>query len=290
MRQLKILKKVTNRDDLSIDKYLQEISKIELLTIEEEIALAARIQQGDEEALDILVKANLRFVISVSKQYQNNGLSLLDLINEGNLGLIKAAKRFDPTRGFKFISYAVWWIRQSIMRALAEQARIVRIPVNKIGSIAKINATYSRLEQEMQCEPTVDDIAEAVELSPKDVKAALLMSNKPVSMDAPLNTDFDRDNNLYDVLLPDDATRPDDSLLHESLQKEIKRALSTLSRREAEIINLFFGIGKKRAYSLDEISDVISLSKERVRQIKVRAIQKMKNKFRSKLLKTYLGT
>ncbi len=290
MRQLKILKKVTDRNDLSIDKYLQEISKIELLTIEDEIALATRIQQGDKKALDILVKANLRFVISVAKQYQNKGLSLLDLINEGNLGLIKAAERFDPTRGFKFISYAVWWIRQSIMKALAEQARIVRIPINKIGSIAKINATYSRLEQEMQGEPTIDDIAKAVELSPKDVKAALLMSNKPVSMDAPLNTDFDRDNNLYDVLLPDDATRPDDSLLHESLQKEIKRSLSTLSRREAEIVNLFFGIGKKRAYSLDEISEVISLSKERVRQIKERAIQKMKNKFRSKLLKTYLGT
>ncbi len=289
MRQLKIQKKVTVRNTLSIDKYLQEISRIELLSVEEEIALAIRIKKGDKDALDRLVNANLRFVVSVSKQYQNQGLSLLDLINEGNLGLIKAAQRFDETRGFKFISYAVWWIRQAILQALAEQSRIVRLPVNKIGSINRINATFARLEQEYQYEPSIDDIAQAVELSTKDVKNALSLSNKHVSMDAPLSVDTEREGSLYDVLLINDEVTPDETLLHESLQEEIKRALSTLSYREAEIVNLFFGIGKKRAFSLDEIANEFNLTKERVRQIKERAIQKMKNKFRSKLLKSYLG-
>ncbi len=289
MRQLKIQKKVTVRNTLSIEKYLQEISRIDLLTVEEEIDLARRIKKGDKDALDRLVNANLRFVVSVSKQYQNQGLGLLDLINEGNLGLIKAAQRFDETRGFKFISYAVWWIRQSILQALAEQSRIVRLPINKIGSINKINATFARLEQEYQHEPTIDNIAEAVELSPRDVKNALSLSSKPISMDAPLNPDSERDGSLYDVLLVDDEVKTDETLIHESLQAEIKRALSTLSYREAEIVNLFFGIGKRRAYSLEEIAYEFNLTRERVRQIKERAIQKMKIKFRSKLLKAYLG-
>ncbi|MBN2773506.1 MAG: RNA polymerase sigma factor RpoD/SigA, partial [Prolixibacteraceae bacterium] len=240
MRQLKITKQVTNRDTLSLDKYLHEIGKVELLSAEHEVELAKRIKKGDKKALEILINANLRFVVSVSKQYQNQGLSLPDLINEGNLGLIKAAQRFDETRGFKFISYAVWWIRQSILQALAEQARIVRLPLNKIGSINKINKTFSKLEQEYQREPTVDEIAEILETSPELIEDSLNVSSLHVSMDAPLK---DEDgNNMYDVMLNNDSPSPDNSLISGSLKKEIERSLSTLGEREAEILRYYFGL------------------------------------------------
>jgi RNA polymerase primary sigma factor len=286
MRQLKIIKQVTNRETPSLDKYLHEIAKVELISAEEEVDLARRIKKGDEIALDILIKSNLRFVVSVSKQYQNQGLSLPDLINEGNLGLIKAAQRFDETRGFKFISYAVWWIRQSILQALAEQARIVRLPLNKIGYINKINRTFSELEQKFEREPSVLEIAQALELAPKDVKESLKTSGRHISMDAPINPD--EEGTLYDVLLADDIPAPDRELLNESLRKEIERALSTLTYREANIVRLYFGLNGKHPHTLEEIGEAFNLTRERVRQIKEKAIKRLKHSTRNKILKTYL--
>ena len=287
MRQLKIIKQVTNRETPSLDKYLHEIGKVDLISAEEEVELARRIKKGDDEALDKLIKANLRFVVSVSKQYQNQGLSLPDLINEGNLGLIKAAQRFDETRGFKFISYAVWWIRQSILQALAEQARIVRLPLNKIGSINKINKTFAILEQIHEREPSVLEIAQALELATEDIKEAIRSSGRHVSMDAPL-TDGE-EGNMYDVMLAKDAPSPDKGLLTESLRKEIERALSTLTHREASIIKLYFGLNGKHQHTLEEIGEQFNLTRERVRQIKEKAIKRLKHTTRSKILKTYLG-
>jgi len=287
MRQLKITKQVTNRDELSLDKYLHDIGKAELITAEEEVELARRIRQNDQVALEKLVVANLRFVVSVSKQYQNQGLSLADLINEGNLGLIKAAKRFDETRGFKFISYAVWWIRQSILQALSEQARIVRLPLNKIGSLNKINRSLSKLEQLLEREPSVEELAEDVGVSIMDVKQALANKGKPVSMDAPLRDD--EDNSLYDVLRSTESPKPDKSLMAESLQKEVDRALNTLTLREKELLYLYYGLGDTVPHTLEEIGIKFDLTRERVRQIKEKAIRRLKHTSRSKVLKTYLG-
>lgn len=287
MRQLKITKQVTNRETASLDKYLQEIGKVELITADEEVALAQRIKQGDRSALEKLTKANLRFVVSVSKQYQNQGLSLPDLINEGNLGLIKAAQRFDETRGFKFISYAVWWIRQSILQALAEQSRIVRLPLNKIGSINKINKAYAKLEQKYEREPNFDEIAGLLEISENEVKESMRNSGRHVSMDAPLVQD--EDNNMYDVLRSDEGPTPETELLYESLRKEIERAVSTLTAREADVVRLYFGLGGEHPLTLEEIGERFDLTRERVRQIKEKAIRRLKQTSRSKILKTYLG-
>ena len=287
MRQLKITKQVTNRDTLSLDKYLHEIGKVELLSADKEVELAKRIKKGDRAALETLIKANLRFVVSVSKQYQNQGLSLPDLINEGNLGLIKAAERFDETRGFKFISYAVWWIRQSILQALAEQARIVRLPLNKIGSINKVNKAFSKLEQEFQREPTVDEVATLMESKPELVEDSMNFSSIHVSMDAPLREE--EGNNLYDVMLNDDSPNPEDSLLDDSLRQEIERSLATLGDREAEILRFYFGLKGYQSHTLEEIGDEFGLTRERVRQIKEKAIKKLKNQYRNRLLKSYLG-
>lgn len=289
MRQLKITKQVTNREALSLDKYLHEIGKVELLSAEEEVHLAKRIHLDDRKALEKLVNANLRFVVSVAKQYQNQGLSLPDLINEGNLGLIKAAQRFDETRGFKFISYAVWWIRQAILQALAEQSRIVRLPLNKIGSINKINRTFAKLEQEFQREPSPEEVAKILDLHPKIVEESLNASSHHVSMDAPLKEDENNGNNLYDILFSSESPTPDDDLLSGSLRQEIERSLSTLGEREAEILRHYFGLGDCRPHTLEEIGQVFSLTRERVRQIKEKAIKKLKNQYRNKLLKTYLG-
>ena len=287
MRQLKITKQVTNRDTQSLDKYLHEIGKEELLTADEEVELARLIKKGDSESLNKLIKGNLRFVVSVSKQYQNQGLSLPDLINEGNLGLIKAAQRFDETRGFKFISYAVWWIRQSILQALAEQARIVRLPLNKIGSINKINKTLSRLEQEFEREPTAEEIAKTLEMQPEDVKKAMLTSNRHVSMDAPLQAG--EEGSMYEVMPNKDLPLPDKSLITDSLRKEIERTLTTLSQREADILRLYFGLNGVTPHTLEEIGEKFELTRERVRQIKEKAIRKLKQTSRSKNLKAYLG-
>jgi RNA polymerase primary sigma factor len=287
MRQLKITKQVTNRETASLDKYLQEIGKVELISAEEEVALAQRIKQGDRHALEKLTKANLRFVVSVSKQYQNQGLSLPDLINEGNLGLIKAAQRFDETRGFKFISYAVWWIRQSILQALAEQSRIVRLPLNKIGAINKINKAYAKLEQDNEREPNIEEIAEMLDLPENEIKESLRNSGRHLSMDAPLVTD--EENNMYDVLRSDENTTPETELLYESLRKEIDRAISTLTPREADVIRLYFGLNSKHPMTLEEIGEKFDLTRERVRQIKEKAIRRLKHTSRSKILKTYLG-
>lgn len=287
MRQLKIIKQVTNRETPSLDKYLHEIGKVELISAEEEVELARRIKKGDTVALEKLISANLRFVVSVAKQYQNQGLSLPDLINEGNLGLIKAAQRFDETRGFKFISYAVWWIRQSILQALAEQARIVRLPLNKIGSINKINKVFNELEQTFEREPTILEISQVMELAPEDIKDALRSSGRHVSMDAPLQDG--EDGNLYDVFLNSDAPSPDRELLNESLRKEIERALSTLTYREASIIRLYFGLNGKHPHTLEEIGEEFNLTRERVRQIKEKAIKRLKHNTRSRILKSYLG-
>ncbi|MBZ4676290.1 MAG: polymerase subunit sigma [Anaerophaga sp.] len=287
MRQLKITKQVTNRESPSLDKYLHEIGKVQLISAEEEVALAKKIKQGDEKALEQLINANLRFVVSVAKQYQNQGLSLPDLINEGNLGLIKAAQRFDETRGFKFISYAVWWIRQSILQALAEQARIVRLPLNKIGSVNKVNNAFSLLEQKYQREPTSEEIAEVLDMVPKDVKEALKVSNRHVSMDAPLKPD--EENTLYDVLLSSDNASPDSQLLNDSLRKEIERSLSTLSPREADIIRLYYGLGGEPPYSLEEIGKLFNLTRERVRQIKEKAIKRLKHTYRSRILRNFIN-
>ncbi|MDD4575729.1 MAG: sigma-70 family RNA polymerase sigma factor [Bacteroidales bacterium] len=287
MRQLKISKQVTNRETASLDKYLQEIGKVELITADEEVELARRIKAGDQTALEKLTKANLRFVVSVSKQYQNQGLSLPDLINEGNLGLIKAAQRFDETRGFKFISYAVWWIRQSILQALAEQSRIVRLPLNKIGSINKINKAYAHLEQEFEREPNVEEIAELLDISETEVKESLRNSGRHVSMDAPLVQD--EDNNMYDVIRSEDANTPETGLMYESLRKEIERAISTLPQREADVIRFYFGLEGKHPMTLEEIGEQFDLTRERVRQIKEKAIRRLKHVSRSKILKSYLG-
>ena len=286
MRQLKITKQVTNRETASLDKYLQEIGKVELITAEEEVELAQRIRQGDKIALEKLTKANLRFVVSVSKQYQNQGLSLPDLINEGNLGLIKAAQRFDETRGFKFISYAVWWIRQSILQALAEQSRIVRLPLNKIGSINKINKTDAKLEQEFEREPNAEEIAEALDITEAEVKESMKNAGRHVSMDAPLVQD--EDNNMYDVLKSDDVVTPETELLYESLRKEIDRAISTLTPREADVVRLYFGLNGSHPMTLEEIGEKFDLTRERVRQIKEKAIRRLKHTSRSKILKSYL--
>ena len=287
MRQLKITKQVTNRETASLDKYLQEIGKVELITADEEVELAQRIKAGDQRALEKLTKANLRFVVSVANQYQNKGLTLPDLINEGNLGLIKAAQRFDETRGFKFISYAVWWIRQSILQALAEQSRIVRLPLNKIGSINKINKAYASLEQQHERPPSAEEIATKLEMSEMDVKESLRNSGRHVSMDAPLVEG--EDSNLYDVLNSDDSPNPDDDLMVDSLRTEIERSLATLTPREGDVIRLYFGLNGQHPLTLEEIGEKFDLTRERVRQIKEKAIRRLKHTSRSKILKTYLG-
>ncbi|AWX45320.1 RNA polymerase sigma factor RpoS [Flagellimonas maritima] len=287
MRQLKITKQVTNRETASLDKYLQEIGKVDLITADEEVELAQRIKAGDQIALEKLTKANLRFVVSVAKQYQNQGLTLPDLINEGNLGLIKAAQRFDETRGFKFISYAVWWIRQSILQALAEQSRIVRLPLNKIGSINKINKTFAFLEQAHERIPSAEEIAKELDMTVEDVKQSLKNSGRHVSMDAPLIDG--EDSNLYDVLRSGESPNPDKDLLHESLRTEIERALETLTPREADVIRLYFGLAGQHSMTLEEIGETFDLTRERVRQIKEKAIRRLKHTSRSKILKTYLG-
>jgi RNA polymerase primary sigma factor len=287
MRQLKISKSITNRDTASLDKYLQEIGREGLISAEEEVILAQRIKAGDQIALEKLTKANLRFVVSVAKQYQNQGLSLPDLINEGNVGLIKAASRFDETRGFKFISYAVWWIRQSILQALAEQSRIVRLPLNQVGSLNKIKKESSRLEQKFERLPSAHEIAEALEIPEEKVSDVLQISTRHISVDAPLVQD--EDSSFLDVYINNDATFTDDGLIQESLSKEIQRSLSTLSERERDVINLYYGIGMNHGLTLDEIGTKFDLTRERVRQIKEKAIRRLKHNSRSKLLKTYLG-
>ena len=287
MRQLKITKQVTNRETASLDKYLQEIGRVDLITADEEVELAQRIKAGDVAALEKLTKANLRFVVSVAKQYQNQGLTLPDLINEGNLGLIKAAQRFDETRGFKFISYAVWWIRQSILQALAEQSRIVRLPLNKIGSINKINKMYAYLEQANERVPSAEEIARELDMSVNDVKESMKNAGRPISMDAPLVEG--EDSNLYDVIRSNESPNPDKSLILDSLRTEIERALETLTPREADVIRLYFGLGDQHAMTLEEIGETFDLTRERVRQIKEKAIRRLKHTSRSKILKTYLG-
>jgi RNA polymerase primary sigma factor len=288
MRQLKITKSITNRESQSLEKYLQEIGKVDLLTPEEEVDLAKRIKQGDQLALEKLTKANLRFVVSVAKQYQNQGLSLSDLINEGNLGLIKAAQRFDETRGFKFISYAVWWIRQSILQALAEQSRIVRLPLNKVGSLNKINKAFSQLEQEFEREPSADELAEVLEIATSEVQTTLGVAARHVSMDAPFVEG--EDNSLLDVLENGNTPGTDAKLEYlESLRREIERSLSTLTDRQKDVIKLYFGIGVEHPMSLEDIGDKFGLTRERVRQIKDKAINKLRSASRSKLLKAYLG-
>jgi len=287
MRQLKITKSITNRETASLDKYLQDIGKEELITAEEEVELAKKIKSGDHLALEKLTKANLRFVVSVAKQYQNQGLSLPDLINEGNLGLIKAAKRFDETRGFKFISYAVWWIRQSILQALAEQSRLVRLPLNQVGSLNKIKKATSRLEQRFERAPLVDEIAELMELPEYKVDKAMKITTRYVSMDAPLSQE--EDTKFLDVFISDDVPKTDTHLMRESLNKEIQRSLATLTDKERDVINLYYGIGMAHGLTLEEIGAKFDLTRERVRQIKEKAIRRLKHTSRSKLLKAYLG-
>lgn len=287
MRQLKITKSITNRESQSLDKYLQEIGREELITAEEEVILAKKIREGDQAALEKLTKSNLRFVVSVAKQYQNQGLSLPDLINEGNLGLIKAATRFDETRGFKFISYAVWWIRQSILQALAEQSRIVRLPLNQVGSLNKINKAFSKLEQEFERAPTAEELAKILEIPEDKVADTMRVSGRHVSMDAPFQQG--EENNLLDVLVNPDAPKTDSHLMTESLQKEIERSLSTLTERESDVIRLFFGIGIPHGLTLEEIGAKFDLTRERVRQIKEKAIRRLRHTSRSKHLKAYLG-
>ncbi|REA64065.1 RNA polymerase subunit sigma [Dyadobacter luteus] len=287
MRQLKISKQITNRESQSLDKYLQEIGKVDLLTPDEEVTLAQKIRDGDQFALERLTKANLRFVVSVAKQYQNQGLSLGDLINEGNLGLIKAAQRFDETRGFKFISYAVWWIRQSILQALAEQSRIVRLPLNRVGSLNKISKTFSELEQKFEREPSPEELAEVLEISSSEVVDTMKISGRHVSMDAPFVQG--EENSLLDVLENDLEDKPDSGLVNESLRKEVQRALCTLTQREADVIALYFGLNGEHAMTLEEIGEKFNLTRERVRQIKEKAIRRLRHVSRSKALKTYLG-
>jgi RNA polymerase primary sigma factor len=286
MRQLKIIKQITNRENQSLDKYLQEIGKLELISAEHEVELAKRIREGDAIALEKLTKANLRFVVSVAKQYQNFGLTLGDLINEGNVGLIKAAQRFDETRGFKFISYAVWWIRQSIMQSLAEQSRIVRLPLNRVGSLNKISKTFSRLEQQYQREPSVEEVAEALGSTSEEVRDNMKNSGHHLSMDAPLEQG--ENNRLLDVLIDGSQDTPDSPLLLESLKSEIQRALATLTVREAEIISLYYGLNDSLAMTLEEIGDRFHLTRERVRQIKEKATHRLRHLSRSKVLRNYL--
>lgn len=286
MRQLKITKSITNRESASLDKYLQEIGREDLITVEEEVELAQRIKKGDQEALEKLTKANLRFVVSVAKQYQNQGLTLPDLINEGNLGLIKAAEKFDETRGFKFISYAVWWIRQSILQALAEQSRIVRLPLNQVGSLNKINKAFARFEQENERTPSPEELAQVLDLPKEKVADTLRVSGRHVSVDAPFAEG--EDNSLLDVLVNNDSPNADRSLINESLSTEVERALSTLTDRERDIVKYFFGIGTSEM-TLEEIGEQFGLTRERVRQIKEKAIRRLRHSSRSKQLKTYLG-
>ncbi len=287
MRQFRITKNITDRSSQILEKYLQEMGKIPLITAEEEVRLSIKIHQGDKVALDKLVKANLRFVVSVAKQYQSQGLSLPDLINEGNLGLIKAAQRFDETRGFKFISYAVWWIRQSILQALAEQSRIVRLPLNRVGSIKKMDKAYSKLEQEYQREPSDEEIAKVLDTSLSDVQDTMRTSSKHVSIDAPFVEG--EKNSLLDVLVNSDSPHADSGLMAESLNKEIGRALNTLTDREREIVTFFFGIGMNHSLTMEEIANKFHLTRERVRQIKEKAVRRLRYKSRSSLLKAYLG-
>ena len=287
MRQLKISKQLTNREITSLDKYLQEIGRLEMITPEEEVQLAQRIKQGDQKALDRLTKANLRFVVSVAKQYQNQGMSLPDLINEGNVGLIKAAQRFDETRGFKFISYAVWWIRQSILQALAEHSRIVRLPLNKIGSLNKINKEFARLEQEFERTPNHEEVAAALNMTDAEVRESLRNAGKHTSMDAPI--DNDGENTMYDFMKADDGNTPESELMYESLKTEINRAISTLTQKEQDIIKMFYGLDGYAPMTLDEIGEKFDLTRERVRQIKEKAIKRLRHTSRSKILKSYLG-
>lgn len=287
MRQLKITRSITNRESASLDKYLQEIGHEDLLTVDEEVELAQRIRKGDREALEKLTKANLRFVVSVAKQYQNQGLSLPDLINEGNLGLIKAAEKFDETRGFKFISYAVWWIRQSILQAIAEQSRIVRVPLNQVGSVNKINRVMNKFEQENERRPSVDEIAEKTDIPFEKIEDAISVNNRHVSVDAPFVDG--EDNSLLDVMVNDDAPMADRMLVIESLREEINRALTSLNERERNIIEAFFGINQTTEMTLEEIGEKFGLTRERVRQIKEKAIRKLRQNTKSKMLKSYLG-
>ena len=287
MRQLKITKSITNRDTASLDKYLHDIGKEELITAEEEVLLAQKIKTGDTAALEKLTKANLRFVVSVAKQYQNQGISLQDLINEGNLGLIKAAKRFDETKGFKFISYAVWWIRQAILQAMAEQSRLVRLPLNQVGSINKIRKESSKLEQKLQRAPSIDEIADALDIPSNKIAEVLSITTRYISMDAPLIQD--EDTNFIDLFVSDDNVFADTNLLKESLAKEIQRSLATLTERERDVINLFYGIGISHALSLDEIGAKYGMTRERIRQIKEKALRRLKNTSKNKLLRAYLG-
>lgn len=287
MRQLKISKQITNRESQSLDKYLQEIGKVDLLTPDEEVELAKRIREGDQMALEKLTKANLRFVVSVAKQYQNQGLSLGDLINEGNLGLIKAGQRFDETRGFKFISYAVWWIRQSILQALAEQSRIVRLPLNRVGSLNKISKTFSELEQRFEREPSPDELADVLEVTTSEVVDTMKISGRHVSMDAPFVQG--EENSLLDVLVNDMENTPDNELMNDSLRREVQRALSTLTQREADVISYYFGLNGGHSMTLEEIGEKFNLTRERVRQIKEKAIRRLRHTSRSKALKPYLG-
>jgi RNA polymerase primary sigma factor len=288
MRQLKITKQITNRETASLDMYLQDIGRVELITADEEVVLAQKIKQGDQKALDKLVKANLRFVVSVSKQYQNQGLSLPDLINEGNMGLIKAAQRFDETRGFKFISYAVWWIRQSILQALAEQSRIVRLPLNKIGAINKINKAYAKLEQELEREPIAEEISEVLNLLPEDIRETMKNQSRHMSMDAPLGT-MEDGGSMYELMVNDQEATPDNTLIIESLRSEIDRALTSLTAREADVVRLYYGLSGGHSHSLEEIGEKFDLTRERVRQIKEKAVRRLKHASRSKILKDYLG-
>lgn len=287
MRQLKISKQITNRESQSLDKYLQEIGKVDLITAEEEVQLAKRIQQGDQRALEKLTKANLRFVVSVAKQYQNQGLTLGDLINEGNLGLIKAGMRFDETRGFKFISYAVWWIRQSILQALAEQSRIVRLPLNRVGSLNKISKAFSVLEQQFEREPTAAELADMLDMTATDVEDTMSVSGRHISVDAPFSDG--EENSLLDVMISDDEPRPDSSLMSESLRREVERALTTLTKREADVLRFYFGLGGIAPLTLEEIGEKFLLTRERVRQIKEKSIRRLRNTSRSRALKVYLG-
>ncbi|HPE43799.1 MAG TPA: RNA polymerase sigma factor RpoD/SigA [Bacteroidales bacterium] len=287
MRQLKITKSITNRETASLDKYLQDIGKEDMITADQEVELARKIRTGDQKALERMVNANLRFVVSVAKQYQNQGLSLPDLINEGNLGLIKAARRFDETRGFKFISYAVWWIRQSILQALAEQSRIIRLPLNQVGSLNKVRKASSRLEQEFERQPSTDEIAEKLDLPEHKIDSVLKISTRYISTDAPLKED--EDMMFLDSYIPDDAMDTDEPLMQESLGREIQRSLATLSEKEREVLNMYYGIGMSHGFTLEEIGAKFDLTRERVRQIKEKAIRRLKHTARSRLLKAYLG-
>ena len=287
MKQLKIVKQITNRESQSLDKYLQEIGKVDLITADEEVQLARRIRDGDQVALEKLAKANLRFVVSVAKQYQHNSMSLGDLINEGNLGLIKAASRFDETRGFKFISYAVWWIRQSIMQALAEQSRIVRLPLNRVSSLNKISRTFSELEQKYQRDPSPEELADVLEIAPEEVTDNMKNSNRQVSMDAPFVTG--EGNSLLDVLENDQVESTDSALMEDSLRREVQRALSTLTARESDVISFYYGLNKEHAMTLEEIGERFGLTRERVRQIKEKATKRLRHSSRSRALRTYLG-